>query len=288
MKFLIMAVAFFGYSICAIGGKNNNVETFLNKNDWSRADEKVATYLLEMYHETKDAEHAFLLHFENSQKMFNEIKKENTPSSSSFLSQLKTEKEEEKKNEIKKEIEENTENLNGNIENATISQTQNYKTKSSPNSFRTSSSSSTDSDSESDASSVSSPSISSPASVPRFIQTKAKGPVEEETIWRAIYATQLRRSPPTANVNVYSEENVEKEFQQAKLDAYTSEITRMKNQFEKNLNYMSKELERQKNIKDTLKEVLLLEEEIKNLQKNKKINKGGPIMRGANATKVIC
>ncbi|CRG93354.1 conserved Plasmodium protein, unknown function [Plasmodium gallinaceum] len=170
------------------------------------SEKRLAFNLIQIYNETKDAQNNFYVNFQNTQKMFNEIKKEN--------------------------------NNNNN------------------------------------------------SSLPSFLQIKSKGPVEEETIWRALYDTQLRRSPPTEEVHVYSTEDIEKEYEQAKLDAFKSQIDIMKNQFEKNLQYMSKELSRQKNIKDVLNQIPLLEEEINKVQK-KKPYKNGPIKK-IYSTKIQC
>lgn len=121
---------------------------------------------------------------------------------------------------------------------------------------------------------------------PRFVQLSSTGPVEEETIWRALYDTQLRRSPPTANVHVYSQENVNQEYELAKEEAYETAILRMKEEFNRNLTYLKKELERYKNIQQTLKEVTDLEEEIKKLKiKRVCLHK---IHNKADSTKVEC
>lgn len=269
MKFLVVVIVVICCSVSIVKGNNTNIGKPLNIKEWSRADKRIASILIDMYHDTRDAEHNFLLHFENSQQMFNEIKKENVVSSSDKGRHATTEKEdtENKENKENKDEKENIE------ENDAVSQ--NYmNSKEQKNELKHSS-----------LLSVPSP---TPSNIPRFIQLKAKGPVEEETIWRAIYDTQLRRSPPTANVFVFSEENIEKEFDLAKMDAYASELSKMKDQFEKNLNYMSKELSRQKQIKETLKTVLILEEEIQNMKQKKKIIRGGPIRKGNDATKTEC
>lgn len=121
---------------------------------------------------------------------------------------------------------------------------------------------------------------------PRFVQLRSTGPVEEETIWRALYDTQLRRSPPTANVHVYSQENVNQEYERAKEEAYEATILRMKEEFNRNLTYLKEELNRHKHIQQTLKEVTDLEEEIKKMKiKRVCLHK---IQNKADSTKVEC
>ncbi|GAB64574.1 hypothetical protein PCYB_021430 [Plasmodium cynomolgi strain B] len=83
-----------------------------------------------------------------------------------------------------------------------------------------------------------------------FDEVKSKGPVEEETIWRALYDTQLRRSPPNEQVHVYSLENVEKEFEKAQEEAFISQALMLKNQFEFNLNHMREEVPRGRKLQD--------------------------------------
>lgn len=100
-----------------------------------------------------------------------------------------------------------------------------------------------------------------------FVQIKSKGPVEEETIWRALYDTQLKRSPPTESINVFSLENIENEYEEAKLSAFVSQIDIMRNNFEKNLHYMNEELPRKKRIMDIIKTANLLETDLSKLYK---------------------
>ncbi|CRH03045.1 conserved Plasmodium protein, unknown function [Plasmodium relictum] len=168
------------------------------------SEKRLAYNLIQIYKETIIAQNNFYVNFENTQKMFNELKKENNNNNSSSS----------------------------------------------------------------------------------FLQVKSKGPVEEETIWRALYDTQLRRSPPTEEVHVYSTENVEKEYEQAKLDAFKSQINIMKKNFEKNLQYMNEELARQKNIKVLLNQTTLLEEQINKIPKNNSY-KNGPIKK-TYSTKIQC
>ncbi|SBS81608.1 conserved Plasmodium protein, unknown function [Plasmodium malariae] len=119
-----------------------------------------------------------------------------------------------------------------------------------------------------------------------FVQIMSKGPVEEETIWRALYDTQLRRSPPTEEVHVFSTEDVEKEYGKARFDAFISQIYMMKNQFEKDLLYMNEELPRQKKIKDVINKAALLEQHI-NMQNKGNYYKNGPVQK-TYATRVLC
>ncbi|ANQ05951.1 Uncharacterized protein PCOAH_00003670 [Plasmodium coatneyi] len=95
-----------------------------------------------------------------------------------------------------------------------------------------------------------------------FVQVKSKGPVEEETIWRALYDTQLRRSPPNEQVHVYSLENIQKEFEQAQAEAFISQIAMLKNQFELNLSHMKEELPRVKRLHEAVSEELALEDRV--------------------------
>ncbi|KEG00712.1 conserved Plasmodium protein, unknown function [Plasmodium vinckei vinckei] len=102
---------------------------------------------------------------------------------------------------------------------------------------------------------------------PSFVQIKSKGPVEEETIWRALYDTQLKRSPATESIHVFSKENIENEYEEAKLSAFVSQIDMMRNNFEKNLHYMNEELPRKKRLMDIIKTANLLETDLSKLYK---------------------
>ncbi|CAD2096188.1 conserved Plasmodium protein, unknown function [Plasmodium vinckei] len=102
---------------------------------------------------------------------------------------------------------------------------------------------------------------------PSFVQIKSKGPVEEETIWRALYDTQLKRSPATESIHVFSLENIENEYEEAKLSAFVSQIDMMRNNFEKNLHYMNEELPRKKRLTDIIKTANLLETDLSKLYK---------------------
>ncbi|CAA9986303.1 conserved Plasmodium protein, unknown function [Plasmodium knowlesi strain H] len=126
-----------------------------------------------------------------------------------------------------------------------------------------------------------------------FVQVKSKGPVEEETIWRALYDTQLRRSPPNEQVHVYSLENVQKEFAQAKADAFLSQIAILKKEFELSLCYMREELMRGKKVREVVSEAVDLEDRVRQggMARGRYENgvlRGGAAGRGVNGTKVLC
>ncbi|EUD64730.1 hypothetical protein C922_04874 [Plasmodium inui San Antonio 1] len=120
-----------------------------------------------------------------------------------------------------------------------------------------------------------------------FVQVKSKGPVEEETIWRALYDTQLRRSPPNEQVHVYSLENVSKEFEQAQAEAFVSQIVTLKNQFELNLNRMREELPRVKKVHEAINEAIALEERVGQVGLARGSSKNAAL-RGDSGTKVLC
>ncbi|SBT30618.1 conserved Plasmodium protein, unknown function [Plasmodium ovale wallikeri] len=124
---------------------------------------------------------------------------------------------------------------------------------------------------------------------PSFVQIKSRGPVEEETIWRALYDTQLRRSPPTEQVHVFSTENVEREYEQARLHAFTSQIEMMRETFEKKLKYMGEEIPRRRRLTEVINRATLLGEQI---EKTRKISDINPYQNGhmqkTYATSVVC
>lgn len=195
--------------------------------NFSGSDRKLAINLIQIFNETRQAEHGFFVAFESSQQMFKEVN-----------------------HELKYEIKEKD------PPSDSINKLNNNKVNTASKFF------------------------------PRFVQLSSTGPVEEETIWRALYDTQLRRSPPTANVHVFSKENINQEYEQAKVDAYETTVLRMKEEFERNLKYLREELRRHKNIQDTLKEVTAIEEEIKKMKKKKTcLHK---VMSKADSTKVEC
>ncbi|KYO03431.1 hypothetical protein PRSY57_0107800 [Plasmodium reichenowi] len=119
-----------------------------------------------------------------------------------------------------------------------------------------------------------------------FVEMQSKGPVEEETIWRALYDTQLRRSPPTEEVHVFSSEDIKKEYNEAKMDSFISQIDMMKSEFDKNLNYMNAEMFRQKNKKKVLHDASLFDQHIKKMN-NKRICKNGPLKK-EYSTQILC
>ncbi|SOV73629.1 conserved Plasmodium protein, unknown function [Plasmodium sp. gorilla clade G3] len=125
-----------------------------------------------------------------------------------------------------------------------------------------------------------------PSLVPSFIEMQSKGPVEEETIWRALYDTQLRRSPPTEEVHIFSSEDVRKEYKEAKMDSIISQIDMMKSEFDKNLNYMNAEMFRKKNKKKVLHDASLFYQHIKKMN-NKRTCKNGPLKK-EYSTKILC
>ncbi|SPJ08190.1 conserved Plasmodium protein, unknown function [Plasmodium sp. DRC-Itaito] len=125
-----------------------------------------------------------------------------------------------------------------------------------------------------------------PSLAPSFIEMQSKGPVEEETIWRALYDTQLRRSPPTEEVHVFSSEDVRKEYKEAKMDSFISQIDMMKSEFDKNLNYMNAEMFRQKNKKKVLHDAYLFGQNIKKMN-NKRTCKNGPLKK-EYSTQILC
>ncbi|KJP85349.1 hypothetical protein AK88_05010 [Plasmodium fragile] len=126
-----------------------------------------------------------------------------------------------------------------------------------------------------------------------FVQVKSKGPVEEETIWRALYDTQLRRSPPNEQVHVYSLEDVKKEFEQAQVEAFVSQIVLLKDQFEMNLNHMKEELPRAKKLHEAISEAVALEDRVGQGGLARGSNKNGALRGGAagmgeSGTRVLC
>ncbi|VUZ93283.1 conserved Plasmodium protein, unknown function [Plasmodium vivax] len=126
-----------------------------------------------------------------------------------------------------------------------------------------------------------------------FLQVKSKGPVEEETIWRALYDTQLRRSPPNEQVHVYSLENVGKEFEHAQMEALVSQAVILKNQFEANLSYMQEELSRGRKVREAVSEALALEDRVaqagvaRGSFQNGAL-RGGAAGRGGSGVRVLC
>ncbi|SOV10253.1 conserved Plasmodium protein, unknown function [Plasmodium sp. gorilla clade G2] len=119
-----------------------------------------------------------------------------------------------------------------------------------------------------------------------FIEMQSKGPVEEETIWRALYDTQLRRSPPIEEVHVFASEDVKKEYEEAKMDSFISQIDMIKSEFDKNLNYMNTEMLRQENEKNLLECACLFYHYLKQMN-NKRSCKNEPL-RKAYSTKILC
>ncbi|SCL96396.1 conserved Plasmodium protein, unknown function [Plasmodium chabaudi chabaudi] len=122
---------------------------------------------------------------------------------------------------------------------------------------------------------------------PSFVQIKSKGPVEEETIWRALYDTQLKRSPATESIHVFSLENIKNEYEEAKLSAFVSQIDMMRNNFEKNLHYMNEELPRKKRLMDIIKTANSLEADLSKLYK-KNTHKYVVPKKVYEGTKVSC
>ncbi|KYO03743.1 hypothetical protein PGSY75_0110000 [Plasmodium gaboni] len=119
-----------------------------------------------------------------------------------------------------------------------------------------------------------------------FIEMQSKGPVEEETIWRALYDTQLRRSPPIEEIHVFSSEDVKKEYEEAKMDSFISQIDMIKSEFDKNLNYMNTEMLRQENKKNIMECACLFYHYLKQMN-NKRTYKNEPL-RKAYSTKILC
>lgn len=201
---------------------SNNIYYCLEKynlENLSWSDQKLAINLLQIYGKVKEAEDSFFKKYQESEKIFSEIKNNTN------------------------ELNNKNNGSSASISNETID-LDNSKTVSdiSVNEH-------TPYPSDDDTTST------TPTNATSFVQLQAKGPVEEETIWRALYDTQLRRSPPSEEVNVFSTENVQKEYEEAKLDAYISQIKFMQTNFERQLRSLKEELPRKNRIRYILNEV---------------------------------
>ncbi|VWU49116.1 conserved protein, unknown function [Hepatocystis sp. ex Piliocolobus tephrosceles] len=206
-----------------------------NLENLTASDQDLALSLLQIYTEVKNAEEKFYKKHKESEKIFSEIKSNN-------------------KNELNELNELNNLNDTTNLKETVGIKSKNIIDSSVNGHIPSANTTNTDS--------TTNITGTTPTTATSFVQLQLKGPVEEETIWRAMYDTQLRRSPPTEEVNIFSTENVKKEYEEAKMDAFVSQIKFMQINFEKQLHSMNEELPRKNRIRNILNEAISLERTI--------------------------